>query len=92
METKKETLRIKMNLMNVLNQVIDGLNLISEDHPDYKLPRQLMVMDVKFNILIGYMEDIAKRALELDDEKLLAALEGLGVISMREDGLHEQKK
>jgi len=36
-------------------------------------------------IIAGYMSDIAKRAIELNDEKLLELLQGLEIISKTEE-------
>lgn len=41
-------------------------------------------MDVAFQIIAGYLDDIAERAIELNDKKLLELCEGLGLIKNEE--------
>lgn len=41
-------------------------------------------MDVALHIIAGYLNDIAQRAVELKDEKLLELLSGLGCVTKTE--------
>jgi hypothetical protein len=75
-DEKSFTLRIKINMTESFNAIISGINRTVEiaeerDDHEYELPKQLQIADVRFEIILGYMKEIAERALELQDPKLI---------------------
>ena len=91
--------RMRISLLDYLNKYIKTLNAIfvinekinknkykSFDDIAWDLKRfNIGVEDIGAQIIAGYMEDIAERAIELNDEKLLELLQGLKVISKTEE-------
>ena len=75
------TIRMKVDTVNCFNNTIDYINTLvsalEREAPDYDPP--FCASDIGFKIILGYIEDIAHRAEELQDEKLIKALEGLGI-------------
>lgn len=66
-----------MDIQDELEALDDSDEINPEDLP--KLPIE-DTMDVAFQIIAGYLDDIAERAIELNDKKLLELCEGLGLI------------
>ena len=66
-----------MDIQDNLESLEDSAEINPEDLP--KLPIE-DTMDVAFQIIAGYLDDIAERAIELNDKKLLELCEGLGLV------------
>lgn len=66
-----------VDIQDELEALDDSYEINSEDLP--KLPIE-DTMDVAFQIIAGYLDDIAERAIELNDKKLLELCEGLGLV------------
>lgn len=82
-----------ISLINEINSLKEEIDAVEEAEDEiinigYKLERitdRLFAEDTGAQIIAGYMEDIAKRAIELNDEKLLELLQGLDVVSKKEE-------
>ena|GEM_PF-6943446 len=99
------TFRMRISLLDYLNKYIKILNAIlvinekinknkykSFDDIAWDLKRlNIGVEDVGAQIIAGYMSDIAKRAIELNDEKLLSLLQGMDIVkeTKEEDAQNE---
>lgn len=66
-----------MDIQDELEALENSDEINPEDLP--KLPIE-DTMDVAFQIIAGYLDDIAERAIELNDKKLLELCEGLGLV------------
>ena len=69
-------------LINRENDLVDIQDKLESLEDSDDLPRLPIddTMDVAFQIIAGYLDDIAERAIELNDKKLLELCEGLGLI------------
>lgn len=81
-----------ISLINEINSLKEGMEAIenTDEIENFcsrleRLTDRLFAEDVGAQIIVGYMEDIAKRAIELNDEKLLELLQGLEIISKTEE-------
>lgn len=66
-----------VDIQDKLETLEDSDEISSDDLP--RLPID-DTMDVAFQIIAGYLDDIAERAIELNDKKLLELCEGLGLV------------
>ena len=75
-------IRVKLNFNNFANQTIREINslvdLLDKNDIDHEF---FSAADVGFDVLGGYLIDISKRAIELNDQVLLDALKGIGAVS-----------
>ena len=87
-------IRLKTKIEDYMNKQIDIYNEIDslkhdieEENIEYEdiLERlnslNFGAIGVEEEVIAGYLKDIAERAIELKDEKLLTLLEGIGVVS-----------
>jgi hypothetical protein len=75
-----ETRLIKLNLVDVFNEVITYLaDKVAEGE---ELPRNLQVLDMKFEMIRNHLTHVAQRALDLDDPVLKARLVALGMLTV----------
>lgn len=65
---------IKINVINTFNQVVEFVNKQEE------IPREMQIIDTKFEIINSHLIEVAKRALELNDEKLMERMNCLGYL------------
>ncbi len=89
--------------INQLNQIQDIKQKLEDDEYDEEYMSEeilneitnlnIGVEDVGARIIAGYMDDIAQRAIELNDEKLLEYCKGLCLIKeIEENDIKETKK
>lgn len=77
---KKFIIRIKINTANCFNNVINAVNDLQEKYENLELPTPLATIDIQFEILLGYLRDIATRSIELNDATLLRLCEEMSLI------------
>jgi hypothetical protein len=90
-EEKKESsergeskdLLVKLNIIDVFNEVIEFLAEIQVD--GRVLPRNLQVLDMKYEMLRLHLTAIGQRALEIKDPILMARLVAIGILTDKED-------
>lgn len=74
-------IRMRMDFLRSANQTITEIDHLLELLEHHEIQHDIMPMaDVRFQVLAGYLEDIANRAVEIDDKPLLDLLEGLGIV------------
>lgn len=104
-------MKMKINTMNCMNNIIQGINNLADwtertkenyqtsDRTDVEVTSILEDIeemlhdnfhstDIAFQILAGYFERIAERAIELKDEKLIQELKDMYVI--REESVEDE--
>lgn len=73
---------MKVNTVNAFNNAIDHINslgaIIERENPEISIP--FSAADISFRIILGYLEDIVRRSVELNDPVLLEACRGLHII------------
>ena len=67
--------------IDALKHDIEEENIEYEDVLDRLNSLNFGAIGVEEEVIAGYLKDIAERAIELKDEKLLNLLEGIGIIS-----------
>ena len=67
--------------IDALKHDIEEENIEYEDVLDRLNSLNFGAIGVEEEVIAGYLKDIAERAIELNDEKLLNLLEGIGIIS-----------
>lgn len=65
---------VKISVLNTFNQVVEYVNKQEE------IPREMQVIDTKFEIIHNNLIEVSKRALELNDEKLMEIMNCLGYL------------
>lgn len=89
------TIRMKIDTQNFFEHIIEGINKASdmlqepyepEEGDEYgrELPRGLQYVDIGLKILVGYINDISARAIELKDPVLLDLLQSIHAITEKE--------
>ena len=80
-------IRMKVETLNCFQNTIDHINSLTNQilTLDPAAEVQFCASDIGFNIILGYLEDIAKRSIELNDPRLLELCEGLRLISKEKD-------
>jgi hypothetical protein len=81
------TIQMKLNILDLFNQVIDFINNVDENI----VTREMSVFDVKANIVIGRLHNIAEQAIIINDKKILDELLFLGVISYTDVSMEDKK-
>lgn len=75
-----QTRLIKLNIVDVFNEVIGYLaDKVAEGE---ELPRNIQVLDMKFEMIRNHLTQVAKRSLELEDPFLQARLIALGLLTV----------
>jgi hypothetical protein len=70
-----DLVKLKVDIVDTLNQVIVYMNGLDN------VPAQFELFDLKSKIIIDHLEAICKRAIEINDERLLDYLHHLGCVS-----------
>lgn len=83
-------MKVKININNFINRVIESINTLSEDRTcpncdeeigiDYETAKSISGIDIGFEIIMSYLKDISERAIKIDDPIILEALLNLGAI------------
>ena len=88
-------MKVKININNFINRVIEAINTLSEDRIcpncdeeieiDYETAKSISGIDIGFEIIMRYLKDIAKRAMTINDPIILEALLNISAISCSEE-------
>lgn len=75
--------RIKLDYNNLLKYIDETLNGMNIDCEQFKL--DAYSIEIGLNLLTSYIKEIAKRAIELNDDVLIGLLKDLYVLKESED-------
>lgn len=76
---ESKDLLVKLSVVDVFNEVIEYLaNLQVEGR---ELPRNIQVLDMKFEMLRLHLTAIGERSLEIKDPQIMARLVAIGILT-----------
>lgn len=90
MSEEKTTRLLKLNVIDVFNEVIGYLaDKVAEGE---ELPRNIQVLDMKFEVIRNHLTQVAQRSIELNDPILQSRLVALGLLTVDTDSEDHAKK
>lgn len=88
------TVKVKVNIVSLFNRAIDTVDELLKDkvcphcektiETDYEIIRNTLGIDTGFQIVVKYLQDIAERAIKIDDPIILECLLNLQCVSFEE--------
>lgn len=84
--------RVKMDISKLANKIIDALNSSKSRY----VKENGFGIEIGLNLLLKYLQEIAERAIEIDDAVILSALLNIGALipdsKEEEKEIHERAK
>lgn len=69
---------VKVDILDTINDVIEDLT--KQQMEGRELPRQLQVIDMKFELIRQHLLEIGRRAIEIGDAQIQTRLIAIGIL------------